>query len=82
VTRVDLCLGNRGSPVLGASSPLVRVRPRGPPNLFLQEQSEAINIPGFGDQRESELLVEAGFRPFQAIRIATLNGAIFRGSQD
>src|SRR5262249_29213921 len=36
-------------------------------------------IPGFGDQREIELLVEAGFSPVQAIRIATLNGAIFLG---
>jgi imidazolonepropionase-like amidohydrolase len=40
------------------------------------------NIPGFGDQREIELLVEAGFPPVQAIRIATLNGAIFLGRQD
>ena len=39
-------------------------------------------IPGFGDQREIELLVEAGFAPVQAIRIATLNGAIFLGRQD
>jgi hypothetical protein len=36
-------------------------------------------IPGFGDQREIELLVEAGFAPVQAIQIATLNGAIFLG---
>lgn len=35
------------------------------------------NVPGFGDHREIELLVEAGFTPVQAIRIATLNGAIF-----
>jgi imidazolonepropionase-like amidohydrolase len=35
------------------------------------------NIPGFGDQRQIELLVEAGFAPVQAIRIATLNGATF-----
>ena len=40
------------------------------------------NIPGFGDQREIELLVDAGFTPVQAIRIATLNGAIFLGRQD
>ncbi len=40
------------------------------------------NIPGFGDQHEIELLVEAGFSPVQAIRIATLNGAIFLGRQD
>jgi len=40
-------------------------------------------IPGFGDQREIELLVEdAGFTPEQAIRIATLNGATFLGLQD
>ena len=40
------------------------------------------NIPGFGDQREIELLVEAGFSPVEAIRIATLNGATFLGRQD
>jgi imidazolonepropionase-like amidohydrolase len=40
------------------------------------------NIPGFGDQREIELLVEAGFSPLEAIRIATLNGATFLGRQD
>src|SRR5206468_7179138 len=39
-------------------------------------------IPGFGDQREIELLVEAGFTPVEAIRIATLNGAIYLGLQD
>jgi imidazolonepropionase-like amidohydrolase len=39
-------------------------------------------LPGFGDQREIELLVDAGFSPMQAIRIATLNGAIFLGRQD
>jgi imidazolonepropionase-like amidohydrolase len=34
-------------------------------------------IPGFADQREVELMVEAGFTPVEAIRIATLNGAQF-----
>jgi len=34
-------------------------------------------LPGFGDHREIELLVEAGFTPVEAIRIATLNGATF-----
>lgn len=34
-------------------------------------------IAGFGDQRELELLVEAGFTPVEAIKIATLNGAQF-----
>jgi imidazolonepropionase-like amidohydrolase len=38
-------------------------------------------LPGFGDQREIELLVEAGFSPVEAIRIATLNGAIYEGRQ-
>lgn len=36
-------------------------------------------LPGFGDQRNLELLVEAGFTPLQAIRITTLNGAIYLG---
>jgi imidazolonepropionase-like amidohydrolase len=36
-------------------------------------------VPGFGDQREIELLVTEGFSPVAAIKIATLNGAIFLG---
>jgi len=39
-------------------------------------------LPGFGDQRGVELLVEAGFTPVEAIRIATLNGATFEGRAD
>jgi imidazolonepropionase-like amidohydrolase len=39
-------------------------------------------LPGFGDQRGIELLVEAGFSPVEAIKIATLNGAIYLGRQD
>ena len=39
-------------------------------------------LPGFGDQREVELLVDAGFTPEQAIRIASLNGALFMGLAD
>ncbi len=39
-------------------------------------------IPGFADQRELELLVEAGFSPLEAIRIATLNGATYLGVAD
>jgi imidazolonepropionase-like amidohydrolase len=39
-------------------------------------------LPGFGDQREIELLVEAGFSPVEAIKIATLNGAIYLGRQN
>lgn len=36
-------------------------------------------LAGFGDQREIELLVEAGFTPEQAIHIATYNGAQYEG---
>ncbi len=36
-------------------------------------------LPGFGDQRGIELLVEAGFSPVEAIKIATSNGAIYMG---
>jgi imidazolonepropionase-like amidohydrolase len=36
-------------------------------------------VAGFGDHREVELLVEAGFTPLEAIKIATLNGAKFLG---
>jgi hypothetical protein len=39
-------------------------------------------VAGFGDQREIELLVEAGFSPLEAIRIGTLNGATYLGLQD
>jgi imidazolonepropionase-like amidohydrolase len=39
-------------------------------------------IAGFGDQRELELLVEAGFSPLEAIHIATANGAQFMGELD
>ena len=39
-------------------------------------------IAGFGDQREVELLVEAGFTPIEAIHIATYNGAQFLGDLD
>ena len=39
-------------------------------------------IAGFGDQREVELLVEAGFTPLEAIHIATANGAQFLGDSD
>ncbi len=39
-------------------------------------------VPGFCDQRGIELLVEAGFSPLEAIKIATLNGATYMGKQD
>lgn len=39
-------------------------------------------IAGFGDQREVELLVEAGFTPREALRIATFNGAQYLGEAD
>jgi hypothetical protein len=36
-------------------------------------------VPGFADHHEIEMLVEAGFTPVEAIKIATLNGAIYLG---
>ena len=36
-------------------------------------------IPGYSNQRQIELLVEEGFTPLEAIRIATLNGAAYLG---
>ena len=39
-------------------------------------------IAGFGDQREVELLVEAGFTAAEAIHIATYNGAQYLGEAD
>ena len=36
-------------------------------------------VAGFGDLREVELLVEAGFAPVEAIKIASFNGAKFLG---
>ena len=39
-------------------------------------------VPGFANQRELELLVEAGFSGVEAIRIGTLNGARYLGIDD
>ncbi|HEX2168067.1 MAG TPA: amidohydrolase family protein, partial [Longimicrobiales bacterium] len=39
-------------------------------------------LPGFGDQRNLELLVEAGFTPVEALQIMTLNGAKVLGVDD
>ncbi len=39
-------------------------------------------VAGFGDQREVELLVEAGFTPVEAIHIASSNGAEYLGEAD
>jgi imidazolonepropionase-like amidohydrolase len=39
-------------------------------------------VAGFANHRELELLVEAGFTPLEAIRIATLNGARYLGRED
>ena len=39
-------------------------------------------IPGFGDQREVELLVECGFTPLESIHIAIYNGARYLGELD
>jgi imidazolonepropionase-like amidohydrolase len=39
-------------------------------------------LAGFADQREAELLVEAGFTPIEALRIYSYNGAQFLGEAD
>jgi len=39
-------------------------------------------LPGFGDQRNYELLIEAGFAPVEAIQIMSLNGAKILGIDD
>lgn len=39
-------------------------------------------LPGFGDQRNLELLVEAGFKPEEAIRIYSYNAAVYLGQSD
>jgi hypothetical protein len=39
-------------------------------------------LPGFGDQREIELLVEAGLTPVHAIQVMTQNGATYLNQQD
>ena len=39
-------------------------------------------LAGFADQRNLELLVEGGFSPVEAIRVATSNGARFLGEND
>ncbi|MBI4500440.1 MAG: amidohydrolase family protein [Gemmatimonadetes bacterium] len=40
------------------------------------------NLPGFGDQRNYELYVEAGFTPAQAVQVMTANGAKVLGESD
>ena len=39
-------------------------------------------VAGFGDLREVELLVEAGFTPLEAIKIASYNGAKYLGREN
>ena len=39
-------------------------------------------LPGFGDQRNYELLLEAGFTPEEVVEIMTLNGARVLGEDD
>jgi enamidase len=38
-------------------------------------------LPGYSNQRQIELLVDAGFTPAEAIRIGTLNGATYLGRE-
>ena len=39
-------------------------------------------LPGFGDQRNYELLIEAGFTPVEVVQIMTANGARVLGGQN
>ncbi|CAN5707756.1 amidohydrolase family protein [soil metagenome] len=39
-------------------------------------------LPGFGDQRNYELLIEAGFTPVEALQIMTHNGARILGEEE
>src|SRR5439155_8758982 len=39
-------------------------------------------LPGYGDQRNYELLIEAGFTPVQAVQIMSANGAKVLGQVD
>jgi enamidase len=39
-------------------------------------------IPGYSNQRQVELLVEAGLTPLEAIKVCTLNGATYLGRAD
>ena len=39
-------------------------------------------LPGYGDQRNYELLLEAGFAPVEAIQIMSANGARILGGYD
>jgi imidazolonepropionase-like amidohydrolase len=48
----------------------------------LDPTGDGHTLPGFGDQREIELLVQSGFAPIEAIKIATYNGALYMGKQD
>jgi hypothetical protein len=38
-------------------------------------------VPGFGDLRQIQLLVDAGFSAAEAIHVATLNGAVYLGRE-
>lgn len=48
----------------------------------LDPTGNGATLPGFGDQHEVELLVtDDGFTPVEAVKIASLNGAIYLGKQ-
>ena len=73
-----------GGPLEERARPGARLR-RGPAACLIAGPDPTGNggvIPGFGDHRAIELLVEAGFTPLEAIRIGTLNGATYLGLAD
>lgn len=66
-TKLDVLAGTEAAGTL-----LARLDPTG----------NGVVVAGFGDQREVELLVEAGFTPLEAIHIAKENGAKFLGEDN
>ena len=72
-TRVALLFLSLSAAAQQKPAPLSPFVKQDAPLLILE------HVPGFGDQRNVELLVEAGFTPVEAIQIASLNGARFMG---
>jgi hypothetical protein len=86
-TRLKKAYGTEDSPMAGAFKKEMEferefVKQGG--TLLAGEDPTGIggDLAGFGDQRELELLVEAGFTPLEAIHIATYNGAQYLGDAE
>ena len=81
VARSEVAESDMGGPMLGKEMRFERefVAAGGLLMAGCDPSGDGGVVPGFGDQRNIELLVDAGFSPVEAIRIATLNGAIYMG---